>query len=80
MKIRVTYKPGRPIPEPYSYYDPRAAERPGDPYEIFLHDGTVVALYSTNLLKKKAAKKKSTARRAKTKSAAKKGSRKGRRT
>ena len=69
MRIRVTYKPGRPIPEPYTYYDPRAAERPGNEFEILLHDGTVVTLYGTNLRKTKPKPRKTTGKRAAKKSA-----------
>ncbi len=46
MDVEVTYKDGRPIPDPYNYRDRRAKDSgSGNVLTIQLADGTVVRLH-----------------------------------
>jgi hypothetical protein len=50
--VRVSYKPGRPIPDPYEYRGSSKVTYPGGTILVEVNDGTVVQIYGETLQKK----------------------------
>jgi hypothetical protein len=50
--VRVRYKPGRPIPDPYEYRGGSTVTYPGGTILVEVNDGTVVQVYGDSLPKK----------------------------